>query len=261
MNKALNEIIDEAIRMVNTFENNPTIKLYRNDLDVSKSEPAENLFDIKNQNEINNSKAEKDNDEWSDSNDLESFSRSISSCPKCKELASTRTQVVFGSGNPDADIMVIGEAPGAEEDKQGKPFVGRAGQLLTKILEAINLKREEVYIANILKCRPPQNRNPEPREIQNCEPYLFRQLDMIKPKLILALGTFASQTLLRTKEPLGRLRGKFHDYQGIKTMVTYHPAALLRNPNWKKYTWEDVKLLRSEYDKMMPGKQPQEGNN
>lgn len=181
---------------------------------------------------------------------LDDLNSLVCKCTKCSLLSQQRSNVVFGSGDINADLVIVGEAPGAEEDKQGLPFVGRAGKLLTDILKAINFSREEVYICNILKCRPPENRNPMPDEINNCEPYLFTQLKIIKPKLILALGTFASQTLLRSKEPLGKLRGRFHTYEGIKMMVTYHPAALLRNPNWKKPTWEDVKMLRAEYDKM-----------
>lgn len=189
-------------------------------------------------------------EEWMNAETLSVFEDQIRDCDKCRNLSKTRTQIVFGYGNPEADIVVVGEAPGADEDIQGKPFVGRAGKLLTDILKAIKIEREEVFICNILKCRPPENRNPLPDEITNCEPYLYKQLEMIKPKLILALGTFAAQTLLRTKEPLGRLRGKFHVYNGIKMMVTYHPAALLRNPNWKKPTWEDVQLFRKEFDSM-----------
>jgi len=181
---------------------------------------------------------------------LEELNNIVCECTKCSVLSGGRNSVVFGSGNINADLVVVGEAPGAEEDRLGLPFVGRAGNLLTDILKAVNFSREEVYICNILKCRPPENRNPMADEISNCEPYLFAQLKLIKPKLILALGTFASQTLLRSKEPLGKLRGRFHIYEGIKMMVTYHPAALLRNPNWKKPTWEDVKMLRAEYDKM-----------
>ncbi|HMS33895.1 MAG TPA: uracil-DNA glycosylase [Ignavibacteria bacterium] len=191
------------------------------------------------------------NENWMKSITLDTFENEISDCRKCNVLAAGRKQIVFGTGNPNADIVVVGEAPGADENEQGKPFVGRAGKLLTEILKAINFSREEIFICNILKCRPPDNRNPLPDEIENCEPYLFKQLEMIKPKLILAVGTFASQTLLRSKEPLGKLRGKFHTYNGIKMMVTYHPAALLRNPNWKKPTWEDVQLFRKEYDKIV----------
>lgn len=188
------------------------------------------------------------NENWMKSQTLDAFENEIKDCSKCSVLAAGRKQIVFGTGNPNADVVVVGEAPGADEDEQGKPFVGRAGKLLTEILKAINFSREDIFICNILKCRPPENRNPLPDEIENCEPYLFKQLEMIKPKLILAVGTFASQTLLRSKEPLGKLRGKFHTYNGIKMMVTYHPAALLRNPNWKKPTWEDVQLFRKEYD-------------
>ncbi|MBS1518211.1 MAG: uracil-DNA glycosylase [Bacteroidetes bacterium] len=182
--------------------------------------------------------------------DLSELNGTVSKCTKCGILSGRRKNTVFGSGDENADLVIVGEAPGADEDEQGLPFVGRAGRLLTDILKAINFSREEVYICNILKCRPPDNRNPMPDEIENCEPYLFTQLKLIKPKLILAVGTFAAQTLLRSKEPLGKLRGRFHVYEGIKMMVTYHPAALLRNPNWKKPTWEDVKMLRAEYDKM-----------
>lgn len=185
---------------------------------------------------------------WKECDSLESFAAAIIDCKLCSQLAEKRTNLVFGYGNPNAEIVVVGEAPGAEEDLQGKPFVGRAGKLLTDILKAIKFEREDIYICNILKCRPPENRNPLSEEISNCEPHLYKQLDLIKPKLILALGTFAAQTLLKSKDPLGKLRGKFHTYNGIKMMVTYHPAALLRNPNWKKPTWEDVQLFRKEFD-------------
>lgn len=144
--------------------------------------------------------------------------------------------------------MFIGEAPGADEDAQGVPFVGRAGQLLTRMIEAIKFKRSEVYIGNILKCRPPNNRDPKPEEIEMCEPILLRQIDIIRPKIICALGRISGQTLLRTKATLGALRGKVHDYHGVKFIVTYHPAALLRNPNWKKFAWEDLKMARREFD-------------
>lgn len=177
---------------------------------------------------------------------LEQFQAKICGCQKCT-LGATRTNFVFGSGNPNADIMVIGEAPGADEDEQGLPFVGRAGQLLTKILESIEMPREQVYICNILKCRPPNNRKPLVSETDQCEPYLWKQIELIKPKIILALGLTAANTLLKNKESMTQLRGRVHDYQGIRTIVTYHPAALLRNPEWKKHTWEDVKFLRKLY--------------
>ena len=169
-------------------------------------------------------------------------------------MHTTRKNFVFGTGNPNAKVAVIGEAPGADEDVQGKPFVGRAGKLLTDILKAINFERDEVFICNILKCRPPGNRNPLPDEIEKCEPYLHKQLKLINPDFILCVGAYAAQTLLKMKEPLGKMRGKIFDYKLdekiIKTVITYHPAALLRNPNWKKPTWEDVQLFRKEYDKM-----------
>jgi DNA polymerase len=152
---------------------------------------------------------------------------------------------VFGVGNPEADLMFVGEAPGADEDEQGIPFVGRAGQLLTKIIEAIDLRRDDVYIANIIKCRPPQNRNPEPDEVASCEPFLFRQIEVIKPKVIVALGKYAAQTLLRTDAPISRLRGRQFDYRGAKLIPTFHPAYLLRNPSSKREVWEDMKLVRS----------------
>ncbi len=173
----------------------------------------------------------------------------VSDCLRCP-LGEMRTNLVFGDGNPDADIMFIGEAPGADEDKQGLPFVGRAGKLLTKMIEAMKLRREDVYIGNILKCRPPQNRDPKTEEIEECEPILIRQIEIIKPKIICALGRISGQTLLRSKSTLGALREIIHDYHGVKLIVTYHPAALLRNPHWKTPAWEDLKLLRREYDGM-----------
>jgi uracil-DNA glycosylase len=168
----------------------------------------------------------------------------IGDCTRCKLHTLGRTQVVFGVGNPDADLMFVGEAPGADEDVQGIPFVGRAGQLLTKIIEAIDLKREDVYIANVIKCRPPGNRNPEPDEVETCEPFLFRQIDIIKPKVIVALGKFGAQTLLRTLDPISRLRGRVYDYRGAKLIPTFHPAYLLRNPSSKREVWEDMKKVR-----------------
>ena len=168
----------------------------------------------------------------------------IGDCTRCKLHTLGRTQVVFGSGNPEAGLMFVGEAPGADEDIQGVPFIGRAGQLLTKIIEAIELKREDVYIANVIKCRPPENRNPEPDEIETCEPFLFQQIDIIKPKVIVALGKFGAQTLLKTIEPISKLRGRIFDYRGFKLIPTFHPAYLLRNPSSKREVWEDMKLVK-----------------
>jgi uracil-DNA glycosylase len=168
----------------------------------------------------------------------------LGDCTRCKLHAQGRRQIVFGVGNPNADLMFVGEAPGADEDAQGIPFVGRAGQLLTKIIEAIDLKREDVYIANVIKCRPPGNRNPEQDEVETCEPFLFQQIDIIRPKVIVALGTFAARALLRTLDPISRLRGRVYEYRGAKLIPTFHPAYLLRSPASKRETWEDMKLVR-----------------
>ncbi len=169
----------------------------------------------------------------------------VAQCQRCPELVANRTQTVFGVGNHNADWLVIGEAPGAEEDIQGEPFVGRAGQLLNAMLSAIGLKREQVFIANILKCRPPNNRDPKPEEAANCAPYLQRQIALIQPKIILAVGRIAAQNLLQTDTPIGKLRGQMHRYRGIPLVVTYHPAYLLRTPGDKRKAWEDLKLARS----------------
>ena len=177
---------------------------------------------------------------------LRILAQEVAGCTRCHELACTRTQTVFGVGDPQARLVFLGEAPGADEDKQGEPFVGRAGQLLNKILEACGLRREDVYILNILKCRPPGNRNPLPEESQNCRRYLHRQLELIKPEYICCLGSVAAQNLLETTETIGRLRGSVHKFRGVKVVCTYHPAYLLRNPSAKKQTWEDMKLLMRE---------------
>ena len=169
----------------------------------------------------------------------------LGDCTRCKLHTLGRKQIVFGVGNPNADLMFVGEAPGADEDIQGEPFVGRAGQLLTKIIEAIGMKREDVYIANVIKCRPPGNRNPEPDEVEQCEPFLFRQIDTIKPKVIVALGKFAAQCLLRTSDPITRLRGREYKYRDAILMPTYHPAYLLRTPSAKREVWEDMKRVKA----------------
>lgn len=168
----------------------------------------------------------------------------VRTCTKCG-LHKTRTQTVFGVGNPTASWMFIGEAPGADEDKQGEPFVGRAGQLLNAMLFAMGLKREEVYIANVLKCRPPGNRDPQPEEVAQCEPYLIRQIEHIRPKLIVALGRHAAHSLLKTEVPLARLRGQRLSYHGIPLVVTYHPAYLLRSPGEKRKVWDDLTLAKN----------------
>src|SRR5664280_3173745 len=176
---------------------------------------------------------------------LTKLCQEMANCQLC-QLAKTRHNLVFGDGNSHAQIVFVGEAPGADEDEQGLPFVGRAGQLLTKIIEAMGIKRKEVYICNILKCRPPGNRNPLPGEISLCEQFLKKQLQAISPQVICALGTFAAQTLLQTDIPISALRGRFHSYEGIKLMPTYHPAYLLRNPSAKKLVWEDVQMIMKE---------------
>ena len=166
-------------------------------------------------------------------------------CTRCKLHKLGRTQVVFGVGNPEARLMFVGEAPGADEDVQGEPFVGRAGQLLTKIIQSIGLERSDVYIANVIKCRPPQNRNPEPDEVKECQPFLFRQIDLIKPRVIVALGTFAAHALLTTDAPISRLRGRVHSFRhGASLIPTFHPAYLLRSPERKRDVWEDMKKVR-----------------
>ncbi len=181
---------------------------------------------------------------------LKRYNDEISSCKKC-QLGYSRKNFVFGVGNPNAKVMFIGEAPGADEDAQGEPFVGRAGQLLNKILEAVKLKREDIYICNILKCRPPDNRDPMLEEMELCTPYLTKQIEIIKPKFIICLGRIAAQWLLQTTDSLTAMRQKVYDYQDAKLIVTYHPAALLRNPNWKRPTWEDMQLFQKLYNEQM----------
>lgn len=180
--------------------------------------------------------------------------QAIEGCTRCKLCRGRRT-IVFGSGPAEAGLMLIGEGPGEEEDRQGKPFVGRAGQLLTRMLESVGISRDEVYITNIVKCRPPGNRNPEPDEIAACAPFLDGQLAAIRPRIVCALGTFAAQTLLRTREPIGKLRGRVHAFGAIPLIPTFHPAFLLRNPGpqYRRLAWEDMKLLRREYDRARGG--------
>lgn len=170
----------------------------------------------------------------------------VAGCKRCTELAETRTQTVFGVGNADAQIMFIGEAPGADEDKQGEPFVGRAGQLLNKIIEACQLQRSDIYICNILRCRPPGNRNPLPQEAANCREFLDAQIQVVNPEYIVCWGTVAAQNLLNEKRTIGRLRGSFHQHKSAKVLCTYHPSYLLRNPSAKKDVWEDMKILMKD---------------
>jgi DNA polymerase len=191
-----------------------------------------------------------------DTKNLDDFYAQIKDCQKCT-LGQSRTNFVFGAGNPHAELLLVGEAPGADEDRVGEPFVGKAGQLLNKILKSIDFNREDVFIANILKCRPPGNRDPLPEEVDQCEPYLHQQIRIIQPRMILVLGRIAGQTLLKTELSLTNLRGKLHYYQGIPMVVTYHPAALLRNPNWKYPTWDDVRYLKNVYSVIKQGGNPE----
>lgn len=186
-------------------------------------------------------------------NSLSSIEAELAGCTRCK-LCEKRTNIVFGDGNPNADLVFVGEAPGEQEDLSGKPFIGRAGQLLTKMIEAMGLKREDVFICNVVKCRPPNNRNPEPDEIEACSPFLVRQLEAMNAKTIVTLGKFAAQTLLKTETPISQLRGKVFDFRGTKLVPTFHPAYLLRNPSAKKETWEDLKTAAEEAGIKIPAR-------
>lgn len=220
----VSSVIEESMKKKNTVvKETAEIKIY----------VAENLF----------------LEDFQKSETLEELYSKICNCQNCA-LGKTRTKFVFGVGNPNADAMLIGEAPGRDEDLQGEPFVGRAGKLLNDILKAVNFKREEVYIANILKCRPPNNRDPLPLEMETCIPYLHKQIELIQPKVILCLGRVAANGLLDKKLSLGQLRENIYEFDGIKVMATYHPAALLRNPNWKRGCWEDVQKFRKLYDEL-----------
>ena len=264
MQKNFNDIVNSTIEYLKFVENRSEYSLTKDNIRNAKSDYSniilneeyenfkqEEIMVVKEDKKAVEYSYETITEDWISSKNIDELNKNICNCTKCS-LNQSRIKFVFGVGNPNTDVMIVGEAPGADEDKQGEPFVGRAGKLLTDILKAINFTREEVFICNILKCRPPGNRNPLPEEIQKCEPYLFKQIELIKPKFILATGAFAAQTLLKLKEPLGKMRGKFWDIEiagvKIKLLVTFHPAALLRNPNWKRPTWEDVKLFRKAYD-------------
>jgi uracil-DNA glycosylase len=172
---------------------------------------------------------------------LKAIREELGDCTRCKLHGLGRRQIVFGVGNPAADVMFVGEAPGADEDVQGIPFVGRAGQLLTKMIEAMGLRRDEVYIANVLKCRPPNNRDPQPDEVESCEAFLFKQIASVQPQVIIALGAFAARALLKTQDPISRMRGRIYEYRGAKLIPTFHPSFLLRSPGYKREAWEDLK--------------------
>jgi DNA polymerase len=210
--------------------------------------PQANSITVTNENLLSGTEGDlfSDSSETDTTKTLEELRATIGDCRRCK-LWSGRTHLVFGVGNPKARLMFIGEGPGRDEDLQGEPFVGRAGQLLTDIItKGMGLKREDVYIANVVKCRPPENRNPEPDEVASCEPFLKKQIDLVRPEIIIALGKFAVQTLLQSKVPITKLRGNWHSYHGIKLMPTFHPAYLLRNPGDKKLVWEDIKKVIKE---------------
>jgi uracil-DNA glycosylase family 4 len=188
---------------------------------------------------------------------LQLIREDIGDCTRCRLHKQGRKQIVFGVGDPDADLMFIGEAPGADEDEQGEPFVGRAGQLLTNMIKAMGLRREDVYIANIIKCRPPANRTPERDECETCSPFLMRQIDAVKPKVIVALGAVAARTLLAINAPMSEFRGHWYDFRGTKLAVTYHPAFLLRDPRQKKETWKDLQMVMKELALAMPSRAPE----
>jgi len=235
------KIIRKTDIQYQTNEESPELNRVREEVKTIKDSPKKSHEEIL---------FEEAKEEWQLASNLDDLNKLICNCQKCI-LGKTRNKFVFGSGNPDADVLVIGEGPGADEDAQGLPFVGRAGQLLTDILKAINFSRDEVYIANIVKCRPPGNRTPLPVEMESCIPYLKKQIDLIKPKVILCLGLTSAQGLLKKKDSLTNMRGKVFEFGGAKVMVTYHPAALLRNPNWKRGCWEDVQQFRKLFDELV----------
>lgn len=241
INELSNIELPNKSKKINKLDSKP-VQLMQNKVE-NVDQPQ---FEKKSNIPLNKQKVVKLDEKWKYSKDLTNLNQLICNCLSC-ELGLSRNKFVFGSGNPNAKIMIIGEAPGADEDNEGLPFVGRAGQLLTKILESINLSRDEVFIANIIKCRPPNNRRPTNNEVENCEPYLLKQIELINPEFIVALGLTAVDTLLKSKHKMQDVRGKILNYHNKKLMVTYHPAALLRNPNWKHFVWEDVKNLKKMY--------------
>jgi len=244
MNSSIKKQIIEALKDQkeifgdDLFEQKPRkINMVAEKIDTYMEE--ENLFPV-------------EKEDWEKALTLELLESLICNCTECK-LHEGRNKFVFGTGNPNADVMVIGEGPGAEEDKQGLPFVGRAGKLLTDVLKAINFSREEVYIVNVVKCRPPGNRTPLPDEMDTCLPYLKKQIALIKPKVILCLGLTAARALLKKRDSLTNMRGKVFEFENAKVMVTYHTAALLRNPHWKRPCWEDLQKFRKLYDELIDG--------
>jgi DNA polymerase len=229
----------------------PVVKLGRYEM-PAPTEPSENATGELKTGLVVGAATEPGRGAHANLDSIEAIAKAVAACTACTLYAGAKNPVP-GEGDPHAGFVCVGEAPGQTEDEQGKPFVGASGQLLTKILAAINFTREEVFICNVIKHRPPGNRNPSPDEIKTCSPFLMRQLELLQPKVILALGTFAAQTLLQTTTPIGKLRGQVHRYYGVPLIVTYHPAALLRNPSWKRPTWEDVQLARRVFDSAASG--------
>jgi len=225
-------------------------EIFGDELFTPKSKKTKTLSKSKKVNESEQDLFPAEKKSWEITSTLDELESTINKCTNCV-LHKGRNKFVFGSGNPNADVMVVGEGPGAEEDKQGLPFVGRAGKLLTDILKAIDFSRDDVYIGNIVKCRPPDNRTPLPDEMETCLPYLKKQIEIIQPKLILCLGLTAAKGLLNKKESLTSMRGKVFEFEDTKVMVTYHPAALLRNPNWKRPCWEDLQKFKQLYDELI----------
>ncbi|MBI1938498.1 MAG: uracil-DNA glycosylase [Ignavibacteriales bacterium] len=243
------EIFGDELFVKKTFDVNPN--QFKTAVDASSTKYNANEQSLKVAERIETETGSSlFNEDFMNAGTIAELNSQICECQKCA-LGKTRTKFVFGVGNPNAHAMLIGEAPGADEDLQGEPFVGRAGKLLNEILKAVNLKREEVYIANILKCRPPGNRDPQSNEMETCTPYLHKQIDLIKPKIILCLGRVAANSLLNKKLSLTDLRNNIYEFNGIKVMATYHPAALLRNPHWKRGCWEDVQKFKKLYDELL----------
>jgi len=235
---------EEVIRLLKDQQ-----EIFGDELFMTKSKKTKAPSKSKKPKETEQDLFPAEKEPWETTTTLDELEATINKCTNCG-LHKGRNKFVFGSGSPNADIMVVGEGPGAEEDKQGLPFVGRAGMLLTDILKAINYERDDVYIANIVKCRPPDNRTPSPDEMETCLPYLKKQIELIQPKLILCLGLTAAKGLLNKKESLTSMRGKVFEFEEAKVMITYHPAALLRNPNWKRPCWEDLQKFKQLYDEL-----------
>jgi len=251
------EVTVPSVQLVKK-ESKPEVETTQTSVDLLKetTKPYIEITETIKTPKVQPSLKPKEKQAWEQSESLDILYSHIHTCMNCT-LGETRLRFVFGVGSPKAKLLVVGEAPGEEEDKQGEPFVGRAGQLLTKMLEAINFTREEIYIANILKCRPPKNRRPTTVEVNECEPYLWKQIDLLQPVLILALGLTAAEALFKQKVTMKDVRGTILHYKKIPTILTYHPAALLRNPEWKKPAWEDIQLVMNTYNSLIENEHPE----